>query len=236
MASVKCVALSAHATRPGPRRAVARVLLPCRGEHNEEDRRGSLDVTTAERLRRTKREREVRIRQQLGLHPVRILNYSTTCPAGWSSYLSDCYWNSPAVAVPSQPIANLAGLSLSGAVATQMGADTVAVCASRGLMGNGNATSLTSGGTLSLPSGDTIVRTGSQYAVTDPQGDSMTATMNPGYVDVHVGLGTYPQPVSGLPANAPGTNNQLRTSTGTVIRTTLVGPATCTWGAPQTEA
>lgn len=109
------------------------------------------------------------------------------------------------------------GAAVNSAVATQMGADTVAVCASRGLMVNGNATSLTSGGTLSLPSGDTIVRTGNQYAVTDPQGDSMTATMNPGYVDVHVGLGTYPQPVSGLLANAPGTNNQLRTSTGTVI-------------------
>ncbi|MFC4034406.1 discoidin domain-containing protein [Streptomyces polygonati] len=317
-----------------------------------------------------------------------ILNYFTTCPAGWSSYLSDCYKNGPAVAVPSQPIANLGALSLSGnvtgttdtvvmttpggslsaatadstldlsaawnavefmiggngggsqatfnpgstitvktvthngttnaptcltegftgetnnlnlvnsaayavgaspsmesvqsniltsppscasaqgtgdthlqtfggtyydfqadgaftlarsstmtvqsnqvsgaplgwpgaavnsAVATQMGANTVALCVSRGLVIDGTAATLDSGGTISLPSGDKIVRNGSQYVVTDPQGDSMTATMNPGYVDVHVGLGAYPEPVSGLLANAPGTNNQLRTSTGTVI-------------------
>ncbi|MFG1805636.1 discoidin domain-containing protein [Streptomyces sp. NPDC049040] len=109
------------------------------------------------------------------------------------------------------------GASVNSAVATQMGDDTVAVCSERGLVVNGTATSLASGGAISLPSGDRIVRTGSQYVVTDPQGDSMVATVNPGYVDVNVGLGTYPQPVVGLLANAPGTNNKLRTSTGTVI-------------------
>ncbi|WNI16836.1 discoidin domain-containing protein [Actinacidiphila sp. ITFR-21] len=107
--------------------------------------------------------------------------------------------------------------AVNSAVATQMGADTVALCVSRGLVVNGTATPLASGGTISLASGDTIVRSGSQYVVTDPQGDSVTATMNPGYLDVFVGLGSYPQPVTGLLANAPGTNNQLRTSTGTNI-------------------
>ena len=109
------------------------------------------------------------------------------------------------------------GAAVNSAVATQMGADTVALCASRGLVVDGNATALDPGGAISLPSGDKVVRTGSQYLVTDPQGDSMTAVMNPGWVDVHVGLGAYPEPVTGLLANAPGTNNELRTSTGQVL-------------------
>ncbi|WP_051951208.1 hypothetical protein [Actinacidiphila yeochonensis] len=109
------------------------------------------------------------------------------------------------------------GAAVNSAVATQMGADTVALCAARGLVVDGAATALPDGGTINLASGDKVVRTGSQYVVTDPQGDNMAATLNPGYVDVNVGLGSYPQPVSGLLANAPGTDNQLRTSTGTVL-------------------
>ncbi|SHM96408.1 hypothetical protein [Actinacidiphila paucisporea] len=128
---------------------------------------------------------------------------------------------SSAMTVQSQQVSGASlgwpGASVNSGVATQMGADTVAVCASRGLVVDGTATSLASGGTLSLPSGDRVVRTGSQYLVTNPQGDSMAATLNTGYVDVHVGLGTYPQPVTGLLANAPGTTDKLRTSTGTVL-------------------
>ncbi len=109
------------------------------------------------------------------------------------------------------------GASVNSDVATQMGADTVALCTARGLVVNGTPTALSSGGSISLASGDKILRNGSQYIVTDPQGDNLTATMNPGYIDAHVGLGSYPQPVLGLLANAPGTTNQLRTSTGTNI-------------------
>jgi hypothetical protein len=109
------------------------------------------------------------------------------------------------------------GASVNSAVATQMGADTVAVCSAKGLVVNGSATSLDSGDAITLPSGDKIVRNGTQYVVTDPQGDSMAATINTGYVDVHVGLGSYPQPVVGLLANAPGTTDRLKTSTGLVL-------------------
>ncbi|MFI0937367.1 hypothetical protein [Streptomyces sp. NPDC021020] len=109
------------------------------------------------------------------------------------------------------------GASVNSGVATQMGADTVAVCAAKGLVVNGSGASLADGASVTLPSGDRIVRAGNQYVVTDPQGDSMAATINPGYVDVHVGLGSYPQPVVGLLANAPGTNDKLRTSTGAVL-------------------
>jgi hypothetical protein len=116
------------------------------------------------------------------------------------------------------------GASVNSAVATQMGPDSVAVCASDSdLVVDGAVTTLASGQTLSLASGDAIARTGNQYVVTDPQGDSVTAGLNTSldapYLNVNVGLGTYPEPVSGLLANAPGTDNELETSTGTIIGT-----------------
>ena len=110
--------------------------------------------------------------------------------------------------------------AVNAAVGTQMGADSVALCASDdGLVVDGAATDLASGQTLTLPSGDAITRNGQVYLVTDPQGDSMQATMNGTYVDVSVGLGSYPETVSGLLANAPGSNSELETSSGEVIDT-----------------
>ncbi|WP_235618722.1 HNH endonuclease [Embleya scabrispora] len=45
------------------------LMLLCRGEHDEIDRRGSLDLVTVERLRQIKREREEWIRRVTGLNP-----------------------------------------------------------------------------------------------------------------------------------------------------------------------
>ncbi len=45
------------------------LMLLCRGEHNEIDRKGSLDLMTVERLRTIKREREAWIRRMTGLSP-----------------------------------------------------------------------------------------------------------------------------------------------------------------------
>ncbi|MFJ5531018.1 SAVED domain-containing protein [Streptomyces sp. NPDC093261] len=45
------------------------LMLLCRGEHNEIDRKGSLDVMTVERLRRIKRDREEWIRRLTALNP-----------------------------------------------------------------------------------------------------------------------------------------------------------------------
>ncbi|MFJ5099369.1 SAVED domain-containing protein [Streptomyces sp. NPDC088557] len=45
------------------------LMLLCRGEHNEIDRKGSLDLMTVERLRNMKREREDWIRRVTGLSP-----------------------------------------------------------------------------------------------------------------------------------------------------------------------
>lgn len=45
------------------------LMLLCRGEHNEIDRKGSLDVMTVERLRAIKLEREAWTRRVTGLDP-----------------------------------------------------------------------------------------------------------------------------------------------------------------------
>lgn len=45
------------------------LMLLCRGEHNEIDRAGSLDLMTVERLRKIKRDREEWIRRMTGLNP-----------------------------------------------------------------------------------------------------------------------------------------------------------------------
>lgn len=110
------------------------------------------------------------------------------------------------------------GAAVNSAVATQMGSDTVAVCnTTNNLVVDGSPTALGDGDSITLSSGDTVTRTGNVYTVTDPQGDSVTATISGTHIDANVGLGTFPEAVSGLLANAPGTNNQLETSTGTII-------------------
>ncbi len=53
-----------------------------------------------------------------------LLNWGTTCPAGWSPYERDCYTNSDSVEVPIQTIADLAQLHLTGNAASG-GMDTI---------------------------------------------------------------------------------------------------------------
>lgn len=110
--------------------------------------------------------------------------------------------------------------TMAGAVGTQMGSDTVTLCgaASTSLYIDGNLTTLSSGSSLALPSGDTVSRNGSVWLVTDPQGDYLQDDNSTGpWMSLHVGLGTYPEPVRGLFANAPGNPNAFETSTGTII-------------------
>ncbi len=46
-----------------------------------------------------------------------LINWATTCPAGWNTYGSDCWRNaSSAATVPAQPLSNLANLSVTGTV------------------------------------------------------------------------------------------------------------------------
>lgn len=110
--------------------------------------------------------------------------------------------------------------TMAGAVGTQMGSDTVALCGvtNTTLYIDGALTTLGSGSAMALPSGDTVSRNGNVWLVTDPQGDYLQAdTSSAIWMDLHVGLGTYPEPVRGLLANAPGNPGAFETSTGTII-------------------
>jgi hypothetical protein len=60
-----------------------------------------------------------------------LLNYGNRCPSGWNTFGSDCWKNSSsAVSVPTQPITNLANLTLTG---TAGSSDSVSMST-----GNGN--------------------------------------------------------------------------------------------------
>ena len=109
--------------------------------------------------------------------------------------------------------------AVNAAIGTQMGSDQVALCDSGAVYVDDAPASIASGSSVTLASGDTITRAGSVYTVADPQGDSVTATLNGSYANVSVGLGQYPETVRGLLANAPGTDNELETSTGAVLTT-----------------
>jgi hypothetical protein len=108
---------------------------------------------------------------------------------------------------------------VNAAVGAQLGTDSFALCDSGSVYLDDTAVTIASGQSITLASGDTVSRTGEVYTVTDPQGDSVTATWNGTYIDVQVGLGQYPEAVSGLLANAPGTDDELQTSSGQVIDT-----------------
>src|SRR5207244_10467543 len=54
-----------------------------------------------------------------------------------------------------------------------------------------------------------IWRQGNVYLITSEGGDSVRATVNPTWIDVSVGLGTWPSAVRGLIANANGNVNQI---------------------------
>jgi hypothetical protein len=104
------------------------------------------------------------------------------------------------------------------ALATRMGKDTVAVCGGDlPLVVDGKRLGLADGATELLPSGVQIDRNGNSYLVRDLSGNSMQATQQPLYMDVNVGLGTWPTKVQGLLANPNDDPNLLGMSDGTVL-------------------
>jgi hypothetical protein len=107
------------------------------------------------------------------------------------------------------------GTSVNQSVATKMGNTKVALCDSKRLVVDGRTQELQPGGVLALPSGVTIHRLGNVYYVVDTAGNSITVTFNPGYVDVNVGLGTWPVKVRGLLGNPDGDVKRLEAKDGT---------------------
>ena len=109
------------------------------------------------------------------------------------------------------------------AVAARFGSTKVAVCLPSGSNGaqevhvDGKLTMVEDGKTLELPGGVRIARQGNLYQITSKSGDSVSATVNPTWIDVAVGLGGWPAPVHGLLANHNENVNQIETRDGIVL-------------------
>jgi len=116
---------------------------------------------------------------------------------------------------------NWPNAALNRAVATQMGADAVAVCGnpfgSALLIVNGDNVYLEDGHVFSTANGLDIWRMGNVYNITDQNGNSVNATDNVLYLNVAIGLGQWPAGVTGLIANANGNVHQLGIQGGGVL-------------------
>ncbi|MBV1853516.1 VWD domain-containing protein [Catellatospora tritici] len=113
--------------------------------------------------------------------------------------------------------------SFNSAVATQMGATRVAVCASEKdqLFVNGSPVYVGSGGAI-FRDGVSIDRSGNTYTVVDENGNSITATINEStWINVDVGLGRWPTEVHGLLANPDNSPRLLQGGDGNVYEVPL---------------
>jgi hypothetical protein len=99
-----------------------------------------------------------------------------------------------------------------------MGKDRVAVClAPARLNVNGENTEVGDGKVFSTPDGVDIWRIGNVYLITDANGNSVRAEVNPTWINLSLGLGKWPTKVSGLLANAGGNVNQIAARDGGVL-------------------
>jgi hypothetical protein len=111
--------------------------------------------------------------------------------------------------------------SVNQAVGTRMGSTTVAVCNGPRLVVDGRDARIPQGGVISLASGVDITLAGGTYVVTDQGGNSVRITPHPGYLNVDVGVGTWPTKVRGLLGNPDNDVKLLEASDGTIFSVPL---------------
>jgi hypothetical protein len=114
------------------------------------------------------------------------------------------------------------------AVAARFGNTRVAVCAApqgsdnaTRILVDGKATPVDDGQMLGLSEDVAIRRQGNVYQIVGADGNSVRATVNSfnnaAWIDVNVGLGTWPSTVKGLIANVNGNVNQIATRDNVVL-------------------
>jgi hypothetical protein len=115
------------------------------------------------------------------------------------------------------------------AVAARFGKTKVAICMAPpgrdqtpSVYMNGMLTAVADGSLLALPEGAGISRQGNVYTLTSLGGDSVTATVNTPanathWINVAVGLGTWPAALRGVIANANGNVNQIESRDQVVL-------------------
>jgi hypothetical protein len=105
------------------------------------------------------------------------------------------------------------------AVAVRMGASTVAIyLLPARLVINGKVDNLASGKSTVLSTGVQIKRLGSEYIVSDGEGDHVTVSLQPQWINVTVGLGRGASKTRGLLGNPEGNAQVLATSNGVVLK------------------
>lgn len=121
------------------------------------------------------------------------------------------------------PFAANPNLSVSDSVAAQVGKSQVAVCNAQPLRLeiNRRIVPLASGQWRGLPGGGSVSRLGNTYLIRDGDGNTVQAApdsyLGVNYLDTWVGMGRWPNAVSGLLANGGGKPNAVASSTGTVL-------------------
>lgn len=105
--------------------------------------------------------------------------------------------------------------SVNKSVATRMGSTKVALCDGKRLVVDGRTAELPDDGSLALASGVTIHRVGNVYFIADQAGNSARVTVHSNYLNVDVGLGTWPAKVRGLLGNPDGDVKRLEARDGT---------------------
>lgn len=107
------------------------------------------------------------------------------------------------------------------AIATRVGTSDVTVCSAPARIAiNGRAVDLPNGVQLNLSDGGDVTRYSNVYLIRGGDGDSVRATVNPGnpsWINVSVGLGTWPVAVRGLLANAGSNVNAVESRGGLVL-------------------
>ena len=131
--------------------------------------------------------------------------------------------------------------SVNSAVATRMGKTQVAICLGQTPLNiDGKPAELDDGKSLSLPDGADILRMGNVYTIRDQSGNTVRAEVNDTWINVAVGLGTWPVEVHGLLANAKEVN-QIEASDGTVLTNpfsfeALYHPYADSWRVQRSES
>lgn len=114
---------------------------------------------------------------------------------------------------------NWPNAAVNSAIAAQLGKTKVAVCLEpQRVFVDGKVLQLRQGKVEVLADGTQISLRGNAYLMRGESGDWVKADVNPGYIDVKVGLGRWPVPAQGLLVNARNNPNEVATRDGAVLK------------------
>ncbi len=115
------------------------------------------------------------------------------------------------------PLATNPAVAVNNAVAARIGHIEFAICLGDSPLNiQGQPVGLADRQMLFLPGGVTVTRSGNRYVVADDNGDSLSATVYPGNIDIAVGLGTESARVGGL-LGGPNEPLGIKTSDGKIL-------------------